>query len=92
MLFTLQEVQNEFKRVEDVFQSEVPASETSEEAGDGGYKQMLKAYIDIEETAFDVLYDEEIEAYQNHPQDYHLHGDDSRVDWGETYEKLQAIK
>lgn len=92
MLFQLKDVENEFKRVEDLFQSEVPESKTMPEAENGGYKAMLKAYMDIEETAFEVLYDEQVSEYQATPQDFHLYGDDSRVDWGDTYERLQAIQ
>jgi len=92
MLFQIKDVQNEFKRVEDLFQSEVPESETTAEANNGGYKAMLKGYMNIEETAFEVLYDEEAEQYRENPQAYHLSYDDSRVDWGETYESLQAIQ
>jgi len=45
MLFQIKDVQNEFKRVEDLFQSEVPESETTAEANNGGYKAMLKGYM-----------------------------------------------
>lgn len=92
MLFQLKDIQNEFKRVEDLFQSEVPESETMPEAKNGGYKEMLKAYIGIEETAFEVLYDEQLSEYQKTPQDFHLYSDDSRVDWDEVYERLQKLK
>ena len=53
---------------------------------------MLKAYIGIEETAFEVLYDEQLSEYQKTPQDFHLYSDDSRVDWDEVYERLQKLK
>jgi len=92
MLFQIKDVANEFKRVEDLFQSEVPESETKPEANNGGYKAMLKGYMNIEETAFEVLYDEEAEQYRTNSQAYHLPYDDSRVDWGDTYERLQAIQ
>lgn len=92
MLLTNQEIENEFKRVEDLFQSEVPESKTMPEAENGGYKAMLKAYMDIEATAFEVLYDEQLSEYQANPDEYHLEWDDSRVDWGETYQRLEALK
>ncbi|OEK58977.1 hypothetical protein [Staphylococcus equorum] len=92
MLIRLQDVQKEFKEVEDLFQSEVPESKTAVEAEGGGYKQMLKAYMDIESTAFEVLYDEQISEYQATPEAFHLPYDESRIEWGEVLEELQALK
>lgn len=62
MIFQLKDVQEEFKRVEKLFQREVPETETMPEAKNGGYKAMLKAYTNLEDTAFEVLYDEETET------------------------------
>lgn len=70
----------------------MPETETMPEAKNGGYKAMLKAYTNLEDTAFEVLYDEETEEYQTTPQDYHLPYDNSRVDWADTYTRLQAIQ
>lgn len=92
MIITLQEVQNEFCRVEELFQKEVPESETAIEADNGGYKEMLKAYMDIDPIAFEVLYHEDTNSYYEAPQDFHLYGDDSRVDWGQTLKELEELQ
>lgn len=92
MLITNKQLQNKFNKVEQQFQQEVPEYKTMPEADNGGYKQMLKAYMDIEPTAFEVLYDEQLDAYKAQPQDFHLYNDDSRVDWGEVVQQLEVLQ
>lgn len=53
---------------------------------------MLQSYTNLDDTTFEVLYGEETEQYRENTQVYHLPYDDSRVDWGDTYERLQAIQ
>ena len=91
MLFTRDHVQNEFNRVEKLFRKEVPEHKTSKEADNGGYKEMLRAYANINDTAFEVLYDEQTSDYEERPQDFHLYNDTSRVAWFEVLEQLQMI-
>lgn len=92
MLFTLQDVQEKFDSVEVQFQEEVHESETAPEAQNGGYKEMLRAYVNINDVAFEVLYDDQLEEYHNDPKSFHLYGDDSRVDWGEILTELEKFQ
>lgn len=92
MLYTNEHLQNQFNNVEKLFRKEVPEHKTMPEADNGGYKEMLKAYMDLEPTAFEVLYDDQLYEYKASPQDFHLYGDDSRVDWGEALIKLEAMQ
>ncbi|MDK7284450.1 hypothetical protein [Staphylococcus pettenkoferi] len=84
-------LQKQFDEVENKFQQEFTEEETTPEAGNGGYKAMLKAYMNIEPIAFEVLYNEELEEYEARPQDFHLY-DESRVDWDAVLEKLEALQ
>jgi len=92
MMFTLQDVQNEFKQVEKLFRKEVPEYKTSVLGDKGGYKELLKAYMDIDYTAFEVLYDEAENEYEEKPQDFHFDNDNSRINWNSIMEQLQELK
>lgn len=92
MMFTLQDVQNEFKQVEKIFRKEVPEYKTSVVGDKDGYKELLKAYMDIDYTAFEVLYDEAENEYEEKPQDFHFDNDNSRINWNSIMEQLQELK
>lgn len=57
-----------------------------------GYKDILKLQLGIDSTAFEVLYFDELDVYLETPADFHLHNDDSRVDWIEVWEQLNKIE
>lgn len=57
-----------------------------------GYKDILKEQMGIDDTAFEVLYYEELEQYLENPQDFHLYNDDSRVNWIEVWEQLNKLE
>lgn len=57
-----------------------------------GYKDILKAQMGIDDTAFEVLYYEELDQYLENPQDFHLYNDDSRVNWIEVWEQLNKLE
>uniref|UniRef100_A0AB39C8C9 Uncharacterized protein n=1 Tax=Staphylococcus phage UHP46 TaxID=3234966 RepID=A0AB39C8C9_9CAUD len=57
-----------------------------------GYKDILKTRLGIDSTAFEVLYFDELDVYLETPADFHLHNDDSRVDWIEVWEQLNKIE
>ena len=57
-----------------------------------GYKDCLKARLGIDSTAFEVLYFDELDVYLETPEDFHLHNDNSRVDWIEVWEQLNKIE
>ena len=56
------------------------------------YKECLKARLGIDNTAFEVLYFDELDVYLETPEDFHLHNDNSRVDWIEVWEQLNKIE
>ncbi|ANT44849.1 hypothetical protein HOR18_gp186 [Staphylococcus phage vB_SscM-1] len=57
-----------------------------------GYKDNLKARLGIDSTAFEVLYFDELDEYLETPEDFHLHNDNSKVDWIEVWEQLNKIE
>ncbi len=57
-----------------------------------GYKERLRLLMGIDDTAFEVLYYEELEQYLENPQDFHIYNDDSRVHWIEVWEHLNTIE
>ena len=57
-----------------------------------GYKDILKLQMGLDDTAFEVLYFDELEEYLENPQDYHLYYDDTRVDWIGVWEHMNTIE
>lgn len=57
-----------------------------------GYKDLLKNRLGIDEVAFEVLYFDELDCYLETPKDFHLHNDNSRVDWISVWEQLNKVE
>lgn len=83
----LQGVQKLFKKLEDKL-----GGMTVYGGKDLGYKGNLKALLGIDSIAFDVLYFDELDVYLEEPEAFHLHNDNSRVDWISVWEQLNVIE
>lgn len=57
-----------------------------------GHKENFKARLGIDSTAFEVLYFDELDVYLESPEAFHLHNDNSRVDWIGVWEQLNKVE
>ncbi|WBF82269.1 hypothetical protein [Mammaliicoccus virus vB_MscM-PMS2] len=83
----LQGVQKLFKKLEEKL-----GGMTVYGGKDLGYKGNLKALLGIDTIAFDVLYFDELDVYLEEPEAFHLHNDNSRVDWISVWKQLIKIE
>ncbi len=85
---------NELQGVQTLFNKLEKRLEDTAYIGDKqlGYKDILKIQMGLDDTAFEVLYFDELEAYLENPQDFHLYYDDSRVDWIEVWEHMNRVE